>query len=982
MKNKYLFLFFLKLFLHFLIKHYIMKKILFTVLFALLILNVTMAEPVTQKKASEIAQKFYKYKTAGKKSVEIKNIVSTKMNGIKTFYTINFNEVGFVIISADDRIQPILAYSISNSAPSEINNNEIKLWLNNYSKQIVFAVKNKSFFTNIKNEWLAIENETLKESGKDVSPLLTTTWDQGGAYNDYCPSNTPVGCVATATAQIMNFWEFPATGVGEHHYTDPDFGLLSADFSAGNYDWANMPDNSGNNAVAMLMYHCGISADMDYDAGGSGAQIYDAAMALANYFKYDQTTLTFEARSAYSDVNWINLIKSELDLSRPVLYAGFSDASGGHAFVFDGYNSSDQFHVNWGWSGSYNGYFSIGSLSPGGADFNDSNQIVIGIQPSAAGEEKVYMLRQFSGFTNTSEYPGYIDGVDENVAWATGRDGSGDGQKFTDFTRTVNGGVDWSGATISTDADEFSMIFGLNADTAFVSAYGNGSKNHVLRTYDGGITWTPILDGAGSTSFFNVVHFFNENDGFSQGDPEGGEYELYTTTDGGDNWSRVDGANIPNPLSGEYGIVGYYTAVGNYIWYTTNMGRVYYSSDKGVTWNVSTIYSGSYTTNIEIAFDDNALNGIALVSISNGAAHIGDEYYQTTDGGVTWSQITPAGNAYYGGISSVPGKDNTFISVGSDYQTPHMGISLSTDGGQTWINAPGYYQAVQMIGIDFVNSNKGYIGTFCEEYTGGIYEGRMFDLIYADYSQKDAANNTNYFCTNSDVTFTNESSGEADSYSWDFGTDATPPTGTGIGPFNVQYSSEGTKTITLTVNNSGNGDNDIYSEDIIVTGVTPADIDTIYGAINHNLTTETYNVDNQSNVIFNWSLSSANWEGSSTTNTIEVTFNQGDVGTVSTYAKNGCGEGAAFTLNITSTVGIEDIISHTAIYPNPATDYIIVTDLNNRNIEILDISGKLILTKKINSDRYKLNISSLKPGSYILKLSENNKITSTILIIQ
>ena len=135
-------------------------------------------------------------------------------------------------------------------------------------------------------------------------------------------------------------------------------------------------------------------------------------------------------------------------------------------------------------------------------------------------------------------------------------------------------------------------------------------------------------------------------------------------------------------------------------------------------------------------------------------------------------------------------------------------------------------------------------------------------------------------------------------------------------------------------------------------------------------------------MIFNWSLSSANWEGSSTTNTIEVTFNQGDVGTVSTYAKNGCGEGAAFTLNITSTVGIEDIISHTAIYPNPATDYIIVTDLNNRNIEILDISGKLILTKKINSDRYKLNISSLKPGSYILKLSENNKITSTILIIQ
>ena len=951
-----------------------MKKILFTVLFALLILNVTTAEPVTQKKASEIAQKFYKYKTAGKKSVEIKNIVSTGINGIKTFYTINFNESGFVIISADDRIQPILAYSTSNSAPSEINNTEIKWWLNNYSNQIAFAVKNKSFFTNIKDEWLAIENKTFKESGKDVSPLLTTTWDQGGAYNDYCPSNTPVGCVATATAQIMNFWEFPATGVSEHDYTDPDFGLLSADFSAGNYDWANMPDHSGNNAVAWLMYHCGISADMDYNPAGSGAQIYDAAMALANYFKYDQTTLTFEKKSAYSDANWINLLKSELDLSRPILYAGFSDASGGHAFVFDGYNSSDQFHVNWGWNGTYNGYFSIGSLSPGSFDFNDNNQAVIGIQPSASGNEKFYFVKQYSAFPHTSEYPGYLDGVDENVVWATGRDGSGDGNDFTDFTRSINGGIDWSGAIVSTDADAFSMICGLNKDTAYISAYGNSSKNHVLRTYNGGITWTPILDGAGSTSFFNVVHFFNENDGFSQGDPEGGEYELYTTTDRGDNWSRVDGVNIPNPLSGEYGIVGMYTAVENAIWFTTNMGRVYYSSDKGYTWNVSTIYSGSYSTNIEIAFNDNAMNGIALVSLSNGNTHVGDEYYSTTDGGVNWTQLTPSGDVFYGGISSIPGINNSFISIGN-------GASLSFDGGLTWNEVPKYYSGQYMINTDFVHPGKGYIGTFCEEYTGGMLEGR-FPLIYPKNSQSDAADNTNYFCTNSDVTFTNKTSGIADTYFWNFGTDAVPATGTGIDPFNVQYTSSGLKTITLTAENSGTGESIMTSSDIIITGVIPADIDTIFGAINHNLTTESYSSDNQNDVIFYWSLSSANWEGSSTTNIIEVTFNQADVGTISTYAKNGCGEGAAFTLNIMSTVGIEDIISHTAIYPNPATDFIIVTDLDNRNLEILDISGKLILSEKINSNRYKLNISSLKPGSYILKLSENNKINSTILIIQ
>ncbi len=957
-----------------------MKKILFSLLLAFLVINITFAEPVTPEKASEIALTFFKYQTKSK-SVDIKNIFSSDFKNVTTFYTINFVDGGFVIISADDRIEPILAYSTDGYAPEKIENSEISLWLKNYSEQIEFAVKNNSFFPSAKKQWKKIETGTYKTNVKEVTPLLTTTWDQGGAYSSYCPSGTPVGCVATATAQIMNYWEYPVTGVSEHHYTDPDYGLLSADFSTGNYDWTNMPDGSGNDAIAKLMYHCGIAVDMNYDPAGSGSQIYDAATALANYFKYNQKTVNFLQRSDFSDDNWISILKTELDASRPILYAGFSDASGGHAFVFDGYDDTDKFHVNWGWSGAYNGYFSIGLLSPGTMNFNDGNQIVIGIEPSEPGFDKFYMVKKYSAFPNKSEYPGYIDGVDENVAWAIGRDGSGDGNDFTNFTRTINGGNDWTGAVISTDATAFSMICGINADTAYISAWGSGSKNHVLRTYDGGNNWTSVLDGAGSSSFFNVVHFFNENDGFSQGDPENNEFELYTTTDGGDNWTRVNGANIPDPSSGEYGIVGYYTAVGDNIWYTTNMGRVYYSSDKGYTWNVSTIYTGTYSTNIEIAFDDNSLNGLALVSLSSGSTNMGNEYYRTDDGGATWTQITPEGTAYYTGISSVPGSANTFISIGSDYTTPLMGASLTFDGGLTWQEVSKYYKAYQMIGIDFVSINKGYIGTFRDEYTGGMFVGKL-PLIYPSYSQADINNNTDFFCTNSDVTFTNETSGNADTYNWDFGADATPAGGTGTGPFNVQYSATGTKTITLTVSNSVTGDNDIYSKDITITGITPADIDTIYGAINHNLSAETYNVDNQDSVLFNWTLSSSNWEGSSTTNSIEVTFNQGDTGTISCYAKNGCGEGATFTLNVTCTVGIEDIVSHTAIYPNPATNFIILTDLNNTNVKIYDISGRLMLSKDIKSDNFNLDISNLKAGNYIIKVSENNKVNSTVLIIQ
>ncbi len=958
-----------------------MKKILLSALFVFLILNVTFAEPVTLKKASEIAQKFFQYKTVGKKSVKIKSIVFSETNGIKTYYTVNFTEGGFIIISADDRVQPVLAYSTVNFAPTDIKNEEVKQWLNNYDEQIYFAVKNNSFFPGIKDKWQAIETESFSKSSKDVAPLLTTTWDQGDAYNDYCPGDTPVGCVATATAQIMNYWEFPETGVSEHHYTDPDYGFLSADFSSGNYDWANMPDSPGNDAIAKLMYHCGISVDMNYDPAGSGAQIYDAAIALANYFKYNQTTINFLQKSDFSDADWINILKEELDASRPILYAGFSEASGGHAFVFDGYDSSEKFHVNWGWSGYYNGYFSIGSLSPATANFNDGNQIVTGIQPSVAGTENFYMVNEYSDLPHSSEYPGYIDGVDENIAWAIGRDGSGDNNNFTDFTRTVNGGVDWNGSAVSTDADAFSMIYALNADTAYISAYGNADKNHVLRTYDGGDNWTSVLNGAGSSSFFNVVHFFNEDDGFSQGDPENGEFELYTTTDGGDNWTRVNGANIPDPLTGEYGIVGLYTAVGNNIWYTTNKGRVYYSSDKGYTWNVSTIYSDSNSTNIEIAFDNSALNGLALVSLSSGSSHIGDEYYQTTDGGATWTQITPEGTVYFNGISSVPGIENTFICVGSDYNTPLMGASLSFDGGLTWSEVPQYYKAYQMLTVDFVSPNKGYIGSFKGEYTGGMFKGK-FALIYPEYSQTDNTYNENYYCTNSDITFTNKSDGNADTYNWDFGTDATPSNETGPGPFNIQYSTTGTKTVTLTASNSGTGETMIYSKEITITGVIPTDIDTIYGSVNHNLTTETYSVDNQNEVTFYWTISSPNWSGESTTNTITVTFDQADAGTISTYAKNGCGEGAPFTIDIMSTVEIKDIVSHKTIYPNPASNFVNLMEMNNTNCEIYDISGKLMISQKVNSDNFQLNISSLKAGNYIIKISEKNNVYSTILIIR
>ena len=153
-------------------------------------------------------------------------------------------------------------------------------------------------------------------------------------------------------AQIMKFWNYPETGSGFHSYNHPAYGTLSANFGSTTYQWSLMPNvvSSSNSAVATLMYHCGVSVNMVYDIaakGGSSAQTLDVAAALKTYFGYS-STVEGKYRKDYTDAQWIDLLKTELNAGRPVQYAG-TGSSGGHSFVCDGYNSNDFFHMNWGW---------------------------------------------------------------------------------------------------------------------------------------------------------------------------------------------------------------------------------------------------------------------------------------------------------------------------------------------------------------------------------------------------------------------------------------------------------------------------------------------------------------------------------------------------------------------------------------------------------------------------------------------------------
>ncbi|MBO7288204.1 MAG: C10 family peptidase [Bacteroidales bacterium] len=336
----------------------------------------------------------------------------------------NFNNVyifssdnGFVIVSADDRAFPVIAYSDKNPFKVKDMSENVYSWLKSVDKGIQNIADSKGVASEaVKAEWksFAKGNKPAEKYRSTVAPLITTTWGQDYPYNDSCPmvneDRTVVGCVATAMAQIMNYWEWPHRGEGSRSYQLPrPIGKVSANFGETVYDWDNMVDEfwiykaedstwtyeslwseEEIDAVATLMFHCGVSVSMDYGVDESGAYSEDVAPALKNYFNYDPN-LQLVYKYNYTDTEWKDLLKSELNAGRPVYYAGNTAGLMGHAFVCDGYDANGYFHFNWGWDGYCDGYYLIGDLEPGiggtgagNGSYNDNNNIIIGIQPNPA----------------------------------------------------------------------------------------------------------------------------------------------------------------------------------------------------------------------------------------------------------------------------------------------------------------------------------------------------------------------------------------------------------------------------------------------------------------------------------------------------------------------------------------------------------------------------------------------------------------------
>jgi len=383
------------------------RRFFAVILSAVLVFAVSVfSAPVSFETAEVIARKHLEL---GAGSGKIRRGLVRKVRAITPYFVFEKESGGFIVVSADDVAVPILGETDSGAFDKDGMPSALVWLLETYEKQIEEAVTGgEAQDDETSRRWKRAaqgsnSSATVAAASYPLT-LLSTTWSQGAPYNLKTPldgnARSATGCVATAIAQIMKYWQHPAygTGASEAYKTVPkDISVPSVSFNTlynyadmlDNYPTANSGTEAQREAVATLMYHCGVSVKMNYTSDESGALPTNVSSALTKYFGYDaciQNIATGLGGITVSASDWKDLVIGQIENNSPIYYNGVDTESGGHAFVIDGYdNSTDRFHLNWGWGGNYNGFFALTALNPGTHRYNNLQGMIINIMPDQGG---------------------------------------------------------------------------------------------------------------------------------------------------------------------------------------------------------------------------------------------------------------------------------------------------------------------------------------------------------------------------------------------------------------------------------------------------------------------------------------------------------------------------------------------------------------------------------------------------------------------
>ena len=477
-----------------------MKRVIALFWGLMLMAGVAEAKPVNADMARRVAETWMHAQGMANTSAMTDITSQTQFT---EFYVFVVPENGFVLVSADDCVQPILGYSLTNHFKTKDIPEHVIEWLRGYEEEIRWW-KNSTQMRKQCNLWDLLESGIAPEPllQTSISPFVATTWNQSPYYNKYCPydnnysSRTVTGCTATAMAQVMKYYNYPIVGYGSNSYVAANsysnYGTLYANFDTA-YQWNRMPNaltalsnQAQINAVANLMYHVGVATEMKYGVSsqnGSGAYLYSwdgtirpsAQVALMQYFKYSSDMYAI-TRVDYTGVEYSNLLRQELDQNRPILYQA-SYTESGHSVVLDGYNNFGLFHVNWGWGGHYDGYYVVGTLNPGisGTAYYHRDIALLGIRPNICWDTiDSTVINVNSNGNGTVSGDGNYSFRDTVTITAKANDGyrfSGwsDGSKFNPRQFIANGGnYSFSANFVPVTGDTLHYCPGDN----MVSSYG------------------------------------------------------------------------------------------------------------------------------------------------------------------------------------------------------------------------------------------------------------------------------------------------------------------------------------------------------------------------------------------------------------------------------------------------------------------------------------------------------------------------------